>query len=128
MKNSPYVAISDISEQQKTQRLRGKARSNASYEKAMAYLKKEQEFILFEGMGKDRKEFKRKIMTGYEARALNKEYEKKYINGKTKRLWRWVAIEVIEKLKNYQKGSRRKTPGFNPIPCKTRDGIICHRK
>ena len=106
--------LGDQAEYQYTKKLGRKAKLEIKYEKSIAYLNLEQEFILYQGMGPDRKEFKRKTMTGSEARELNRISEKQFMDGKTSRLWRWIGKSVIEKCTNPDlKGSHRVTPGVN---------------
>ena len=124
--------LGDISEHEYTKKLGRKAKSIVRIEKATAYLNLEQEFILYQGMGPDRKEFKRKTMTGSEARELNRISEKQFMDGKTSRLWRWIGKSVIEKCTNPDlKGSHRVTPGVNMevTPRNTHpNGRICPKR
>lgn len=106
--------LSDYSEEEFTRRCHRIARRQASIAQAKIYLDTEQEFILFRGMGPDRVEFKRKVMTGREAKELNKKSEASFMADKTKRLWRWIATSIVQKCSDPDRHKQKSTrPKFN---------------
>lgn len=71
----------------------GNAKWKKMMQKGREYLKAIHEFALIRG---DADTGRRRTMLGREAKALNDDYERKYMDSKTPRLYRWKWLRTVK--------------------------------